>query len=136
MDKLVSKDDSTFDIEKIGGNILSENKFFSDLCSLMKNVEFIKFYNTYLQEWSDIQCMIFYMKLYSTIEYEYNMRFSHKITDEIMTYMIKQIMDDEKLRKFSLTLFNDFKDVSHKKTGVFRKMLNFTETKKCLSSSV
>ena len=136
MDKLVSKDDSTFDIEKIGENILNENKFFSDLCSLMKNVEFIKFYNTYLQEWSDIQCMIFYMKLYSTIEYEYNMRFSHKITDEIMTYMIKQIMDDEKLRKFSLTLFNDFKDVSHKKTGVFRKMLNFTETKKCLSSSV
>ena len=135
MDKLVSKDDSTFDIEKIGGNILSENKFFSDLCSLMKNVEFIKFYNTYLQEWSDIQCMIFYMKLYSTIEYEYNIRFNHKITDEIMTYMIKQIMDDEKLRKFSLTLFNDFKDVSHKKTGVFRKMLNFTETKKCLSSS-
>ena len=136
MDKLVSKDDSTFDIEEIGENILNENKFFSDLCSLMKNVEFIKFYNTYLQEWSDIQCMIFYMKLYSTIEYEYNMRFSHKITDEIMTYMIKQIMDDDKLRKFSLTLFNDFKDVSHKKTGVFRKMLNFKETQKCLSSSV
>ena len=92
MDKLVSKDDSTFDIEEIGENILNENKFFGDLCSLMKNVEFIKFYNTYLQEWSDIQCMIFYMKLYSTIEYEYNMRFSHKITDEIMTYMIKKFV--------------------------------------------
>ena len=127
MDKLVIKTNHT-DIEQLGENILHENKFFSDLCSLMRNVEFIKFYNNYLNEWSDIQCMIFYMKLYTTIEYEYTTRFNHKINDKVMTYTIKQIMDDNKLRKLALTLFNDFKDITHHKTSAFRTLLDFKET--------
>ena len=57
MDQLVVKqDESLVEIERKGGKILSENKFFSDLCSLMKNVEFLKFYDEYLKDWSDIQC--------------------------------------------------------------------------------
>ena len=48
MDQLVVKQgESLVEIERKGGKILSENKFFSDLCSLMKNVEFLKFYDEY-----------------------------------------------------------------------------------------
>ena len=69
MDQLVVKHgESLVEIERKGGKILSENKFFSDLCSLMKNVEFLKFYDEYLKDWSDIQCMIFYMNTVNILE--------------------------------------------------------------------
>ena len=126
MDQLVVKQgESLVEIERKGGKILSENKFFSDLCSLMKNVEFLKFYDEYLKDWSDIQCMIFYMKLYTTIDYEYSNRFNNKISDEAMTYTIKQIMENRDTRRFAFDLFKDFKDISHKNTGSFRTLLNF-----------
>ena len=124
MDKLVSYNNNV-DIEIAGGEILKTNKFFSDLCSLMKNVEFLKFYDEYFKDWSDIQCMIFYMKLYTTIDYEYSRRFDDKISDEAMTYTIKQIMDNRDTRRFAFDLFKDFKDISHKNTGSFRTLINF-----------
>ena len=96
------------DIEIIGDNILKTNKFLSDLCSLMKNTEFITFYNEYFKDWSDIQCMIFYIKLYTTIEYEYTNRFKKKISSQAMAYTIKKIMDNEYTRSFALDLFKDF----------------------------
>lgn len=46
-----------------GSNILKENKFFRDFISLMNNTEFKYFYDTYFHDWTDIQTMIFYMKL-------------------------------------------------------------------------
>ena len=126
MDQLVLKQgESLVEIERKGGKILSENKFFSDLCSLMKNVEFLKFYDEYLKDWSDIQCMIFYMKLYTTIDYEYSNRFNNKISDEAMTYTIRQIMENRDTRRFAFDLFKDFKDISHRNTGSFRTLLNF-----------
>ena len=126
MDQLVLKhDESLIEIERKGGVILDENKFFSDLCSMMKNVEFLKFYDEYLKDWSDIQCMIFYMKLYTTIDFEYNSRFNDKISDEAMTYTIKQIMENRDTRRYAFDLFKDFKDISHKNTGSFRTLLNF-----------
>ncbi len=67
---------------KTGLNILKENKFFSDFISLMNNSEFKHFYDIYFKDWTDIQTMIFYMKLYSTIEYEYFSRHNCKISDE------------------------------------------------------
>ena len=128
MDQLVLKQGETLaEIERKGGKILDENKFFSDLCSLMKNVEFLKFYDEYLKDWSDIQCMIFYMKLYTTIDYEYNNRFNNKISDEAMTYTIKQIMENRDTRRFAFDLFKDFKDISHRNTGSFRTLLNFDD---------
>ena len=128
MDQLVIKQtEPLVEIERKGGEILSENKFFSDLCSLMKNVEFLKFYDEYLKDWSDIQCMIFYMKLYTTIDYEYSNRFNNKISDEAMTYTIKQIMENRDTRRFAFDLFKDFKDKTKKNTGSFRTLLNFDD---------
>ena len=126
MDKLVVKRGETLaELEKRGSKILKENKFFSDLCSLMKNIDFIKFYDEYFKDWSEIQCMIFYIKLYTTIEYEYKIRYNLQISDEIITYMLRQIMNNNETRRFALDLFNDFKDISHKNTGSFRTLLNF-----------
>ena len=123
MDQLVEFSD----IENTGRNILNENKFFSDLCSLMKNVEFVKFYDNYFKDWSDIECMMFYMKLYSTIAYEYKSRYNKDITDETMTYMLHNIMKNGKSRKLAFDIFNRYKkEYGHESTEGFRKELKFT----------
>ena len=110
-----------------GNKILCENEFFQDFISLMHNIEFNNFYKKYFQNWSDIETMIFYMKLYTTIDYEYSNRFNNKISDEAMTYTIKQIMENRDTRRFAFDLFKDFKDISHKNTGSFRTLLNFDD---------
>ncbi len=61
----------------LGSKILKENHFFKEFISLMNNTEFKQFYDTYFNDWSDIQTMIFYMKLHSTIEYEYSIMMLH-----------------------------------------------------------
>jgi hypothetical protein len=107
-------------------NILLENEFFRDLCSLMKNVEFAKFYDTYFKDWTDIQCMIFYMKLYSTIEYEYRRRFNNEIDDNTMALMIHKIMKNGSTRKVAFELFEKYKDeYGHESSEGFRRQLEF-----------
>jgi hypothetical protein len=122
MDKLIA----SFDHENKGRKLLNENTFFNELCSLMKNVEFAKFYDSHFNDWTDIECMIFYMKLYSTIDHEYKERFKKDITDETMTYMLHKIMTNSKSRAFAFYLFHNYKDkYGHKSSEGFRKELCF-----------
>ena len=111
--------------EKKGVKILQTNQFFNDLCGIMKSAEFVRFYDEYFNDWSDVQCMVFYMKLYSTIKYEYYNRFHKLITDGVMTYMLQKIMSDADTRRFALNLFNDYKEHTHTTTLPFRSMLTF-----------
>ena len=113
--------------EETGKNILQKNGFFNDLVKLMKNTEFKEFYNKYFHDWTDIQTMIFYMKLYSTIEYEYNRRFNHDISDELMTYTLHNIMCNTETRKIAMKLFRDFKELHHSNTYDFRTLIQFND---------
>ena len=108
-----------------GKKILSQNTFFQDLCSLMKNTEFKSFYAKYFNEWSEIECMIFYMKLYSTIEYEYKLRCNNDISDELMTYMLHKIMTTSKIRAIAFDLFKNYKSIDHNASQNFRNLLQF-----------
>ena len=111
--------------ENKGKEILQKNSFFNDLVKLMKNTEFKNFYNKYFHDWSDIQTMIFYMKLYSTIEFEYERRFKNQINDEIMTYTLHHVMSNNETRKVAMGLFHDFRDLVHNKTYDFRTLIQF-----------
>ena len=111
--------------EKKGSKILKTNGFFQDLCNIMKNEEFRKFYDTYFNDWSEIQVIIFYMKLYSTIQYEYQKRYNDSISDELMTYMLHKIMTTSTSRKYAFELFQSYKDIDHNKTQEFRNLLTF-----------
>lgn len=106
--------------------VLENNRFFSDLCSLMKNVEFAEFYKTHFNDWTDIECMIFYMKLYSTISYEYEKRFNEEIDDSTMTFMLHKIMSNGVSRKFAFDTFRLYKnEYGHSSSEGFRKLLTF-----------
>tara|TARA_Y100000992_G_C21231867_1_gene475918 strand:+ start:75 stop:470 length:396 start_codon:yes stop_codon:yes gene_type:complete len=113
--------------EETGKDILQKNSFFNDLVKLMKNTEFKEFYNKYFHDWTDIQTMIFYMKLYSTIEYEYNRRFNNNISDELMTYTLHSVMCNKETRKVAMKLFRDFKELVHSNTYDFRTLIQFND---------
>ena len=70
--------------------------------------------------------LIFYMKLYSTIEYEYKSRFKSQIDDEKMTLMMHKIMTNGRTRKFAFDLFEKYKhEFNHESSEGFRKELEF-----------
>jgi hypothetical protein len=110
-----------------GSRILQKNNFFSDLVNLMENKEFKFFYEKYFNDWTDIETMIFYMKLYQSITNEYYERFEKEISKEIITYMMQKIMSDENMRKVAIDCFRKFKDQNYKS---FTNLLSFDEESK------
>ena len=105
-----------------------QNPFFGKLVALMKNKEFREFYNTYFTDWNEIQSMVFFMKLYSTIEYEYQERFNQTISEKEMTNMLANVMQNSVTRQYALELFQEFKStIDYKKTKKFRTLLAFKE---------
>ena len=116
MDILVKKDNDI------------QNPFFGKLVALMNNTEFRDFYNSYFTDWNEIQSMVFFMKLYSTIEYEYQDRFNQPISEKEMTNMLTQVMQHGDTRRYALDLFQEFKStIDYDKTKQFRSLLAFKE---------
>jgi hypothetical protein len=109
---------------KTGFNILKNNNFFKDFISLMNNTEFKQFYDIYFKDWTDIQTMIFYMKLYSTLEYEYSSRYNCQISDELMTESLYNIISNTQTRQVAMQLFDDFK-VDYNASSSFRSLIKF-----------
>lgn len=120
-----------------GSKILKKNKFFQDFTSLMRNFEFREFYHNYFKDWSDIQTMIFYMKIYTTIEDMYHKKYNEDISDELMTYMLHKIITTNDTRKIAVELFKNFKGeksdiVDQKKLQYFESLIDFDSSKKLL----
>ena len=124
--------------EKEGKKILKKNDFFQDFTSLMRNSEFRNFYNQYFKDWSDIQTMIFYMKMYSTIEEIYFIKYHEHISDELMTYTLHKIITTNETRKAAIELFKEFKGenneliVNKKRITSFEALIDFESNKKLL----
>ena len=110
---------------KSGAKILSKNDFFKDFIGLMQNIEFDNFYNKYFKNWSDIQTMLFYMKLYKAVEYGYNDKFKKPIEPELMTFVLHKIMTDNTLRKSAVQSFSTFKESSISDKEIFCKLLDY-----------
>tara|TARA_A100001015_G_C14471227_1_gene511812 strand:+ start:42 stop:461 length:420 start_codon:yes stop_codon:yes gene_type:complete len=113
---------------KEGEEILKKNEFFTKLIALMNSNEFIDFYDSYFKDWSDIETIVFYIKLYKTIEYEYRRRLDTDIPQGIMTYTLYNIINNNEMRKIAIKKFSDFKDhktIDMKKNEDFRYLLDF-----------
>ena len=95
----------------------------------MNSIEFKDFYDNYFKDWSDIETIIFYIKLYKTISYEYTSRFNEEISDEVMTYMLYNVMSNTETRKLALEKFRDLKEhknIDMNKNSDFRYLLDFS----------
>ena len=108
--------------------VSSKNVFFTDLIRLMKNDDLQYFYKTYFTDWNEIQSMVFFMKLYSSIEYEYKERFNENMTDDEMSCMLQQVMSNTTTRKIALQMINDYQmTIDYQKTKDFRTLLEFKQ---------
>ena len=52
--------------------------------------------------------MVFYMKLYNTIEYEFHQRYKVPINEKTMSYTLHEIMSNSELRKTAFQLFKTY----------------------------
>lgn len=115
--------------EKEGKKILNKNHFFQDFTSLMRNTEFKNFYHNYFKDWSDIQTMIFYMKIYSTIEELYYSQYKKEISDELMTFTLHKIITTQETRKAAIEIFKNFKgeqsNIDKNRLKYFKSIINF-----------
>lgn len=122
--QIYKKENASVSLEK-GSKIYNNNPFFRDLTGLMNNVEFHDFYNKYFHDWSDIQTMIFYMKLYKAIEYGYQTQYQSNIEPELMTFVLHKIMTTTSMRKRAMEMFNSFKESSLSDHEMFCKLIDF-----------
>lgn len=114
---------------KEGSKIYRSNPFFRDLIGLMQNPEFHHFYNQYFSNWSDIETMVFYMKLYKAVEYGYQSKFSAPMEPELMTYTLHRIISTADIRRNAVKIFNNFKNHSINDQEIFCQLLDFQKLK-------
>jgi hypothetical protein len=93
-----------------GKHILEENDFFYNLDTIMNDINFRSFYNTYFKDFTDIKVVLLYMKLYETIQIEYKEHNGVEIERELLAYMIKELMSDNDSRKNIYEAFYNFTD--------------------------
>ena len=95
----------------------------------MRNNEFKKFYHNYFKDWSDIQTMIFYMKIYSAVEDLYYSQYKKEISDELMTYTLHKIITTQETRKIAVEIFKNFKgeesNIDKNRLTYFKSIINF-----------
>tara|TARA_E500000178_G_C16815250_1_gene658858 strand:- start:63 stop:461 length:399 start_codon:yes stop_codon:yes gene_type:complete len=128
MDLIKLDDINKIDNLKDNNNISSP--FLRDLVEIMNNENFKVFYDNYMNDFSEMETIFFYMKLYETIQFEYNSRYNKKLDDGKMIKLLYNIMNDSELRKFALELFGNFRsDILSKKNQKFRSLLNFNNFK-------
>jgi hypothetical protein len=104
---IITSDD---EMNTVGNNILETNVFFKDLVGIMQNAQFRNFYNEYFTDWSDVQVMVFYMKLYATIESEYSLRYCRNIDSSTIVYVMHNIMSSQVTRKIALDIFKNYRE--------------------------
>ncbi len=107
-DSIVYKNDFQNMVIRKGKKILEGNDFFSKLDVVMQDKQFREFYDKYFKSFTDIQTVILYMKLYQTLEKEYENRFNEKIPKELMAFTLKEIFVDNTMRKITMESFNNF----------------------------
>ena len=130
---LVTRRKSESDLQKslsYGKKIYSENSFFQDFIKLMQNSVFHDFYTKYFQNWSDIQTMVFYMKVYKAIEYGYKSQYNESIQPEFMTFILHKVMTTTPLRKAAFKIFNNFKESSLSDQQIFNQLIDYSSLSK------
>lgn len=130
---IITRRKSESDLQKslsYGKKIYSENSFFQDFIKLMQNSVFHDFYTKYFQNWSDIQTMVFYMKVYKAIEYGYKSQYNESIQPEFMTFILHKVMTTTPLRKAAFKIFNNFKESSLSDQQIFNQLIDYSSLSK------
>ena len=104
---------------KEGEKRLENNEFFQDLCGLMENEQFKRFFDKHMGNWLDIKCSVTYMHLYKQFKERYNEINEKELDNRIVVYLLSKIMKDKTLRPWSITTVD--KMLSDRKVNFFEE---------------
>ena len=105
---IIKNQEIIYDLDFKDDTVLTENKFFNELNSLMINNEFRSFYNEYFNDFTDVKVLILYMKLYETLEVEYKKRNNRDIDRRLLIFIIKEVMNEKTTRKKIFESFDNY----------------------------
>ena len=88
---------------KEGEKRLESNEFFQDLCGLMENEQFKRFFDKHMGNWLDIKCSVTYMHLYKEFKERYEKINDKELDNRIVIYLLSKIMRDKTLRPWSIS---------------------------------
>jgi predicted nucleic-acid-binding Zn-ribbon protein len=104
---------------KEGEKKIENNDFFQDLCVLMENEEFKRFFDKHMNNWIDIKCSVTYMHLYNQFKSRYNEINDKELDNRIIVYLLSKIMKDKILRPWSINTID--KMLSDHKVNFFEE---------------
>lgn len=93
-------------------NKIVKKDFISSLINVMRNSEFRNFYDENCREpytWSDIEVIIFYMKLVEFIEIKYKEKHGRNPSKDFLYNSVQAIINNNDSRKLTLSMFDSYK---------------------------
>jgi|TARA_B110001450_G_scaffold252581_1_gene274624 hypothetical protein len=110
----------------IGKIKLTNNEFMKDLCDLMEDEKFLKFYKKYMMDWTSIKCTSIYMRLYSEFKTKYETISKDELDKNIIIFILSKIMTDSTLRPLSIEAVENIQETCLKRDffAEFEKMYN------------
>lgn len=121
-DNTITKDEMI----NIGKLKLTNNEFMKDLCDLMEDEKFLKFYKKYMMDWTSIKCTSIYMRLYSEFKTKYETISKDELDKNIIIFILSKIMTDSTLRPLSIEAVENIQETCLKRDffAEFEKMYN------------
>ena len=113
---------------KEGEKKIENNDFFQDLCVLMENDEFKRFFDKHMNNWIDIKCSVTYMHLFNQFKSRYNEINDKELDNRIIVYLLSKIMKDKILRPWSINTID--KMLSDHKVNFFEEFESIMLTNK------
>ena len=109
-----------------GSQLLNENDFFRDLCEIMEDPKFIRFFNKYFTNWTEIKSTVIFMKLHQELTSKYKELTSSNIDldKSIISFIMWKIMRDKHLRPITIKNIDDYYNNPKKKIMLFNELEN------------
>ena len=108
--QIVKFDNNNNEIIEKGENVYETNPFMKDLYDMMTNDRFRNFVETYMNDSTSVKSVIMFIKLFQSIEEEYEKRCEKQITKEMMLFTITEVFKDPNLRKTILKSYENFEN--------------------------
>ena len=107
------------DALKEGQRKLANNDFFQDLCALMENEQFNRFFDKHMSNWTEIKCSLTYMHLYRQFKIKYEDLTDEALDKNLAVFLLSKIMCDKTLRPWSINTVD--KMLNEKKVDFFEE---------------
>lgn len=89
-------------IIKEGNKIYKENNFLSKIWDIMSDKTFSDFFDSYLNDYSDVQVAMVFFNIYKCVKQEYFAIFKKNISKEEMVFILREIMRNNFMRKYMI----------------------------------